>query len=77
MLSPLTILSPDQGKLTPAPRSVGQFDARLLADIADCIAEPEAPASAGSRVAAMAAFLRGKLRLRATPAARPPLPVEP
>ncbi len=41
MLSPLMILSLDQGKLTTAPPSVGQFDAHLLKDIAGCIAEAE------------------------------------
>lgn len=62
MLSPIMILSLDQGKLTPAPRSVGPFDTRLLEDIADCIAEPENPASAGSRAAGVLAFIRRSLR---------------
>jgi len=61
MLSPLMILSLGQGKLTPAPRSVGPFDTRLLEDIADCIAEPEIPASAGSRTAGVLAFIRKRL----------------
>ena len=62
MLSPLMILSLDQGKLTPAPRSVGPFDTRLLEDIADCIAEPEVPSSAGPQTAGLMAFIRKSLR---------------
>lgn len=64
MLSPLMILSLDQGKLTPAPRSVGPFDARLLEDITDCFAEPEVPASAHPRTAGVLAFIRNSLRFR-------------
>ncbi len=33
MLSPLMIISTDQGNLKPAPRSLGPFDAHLLDDI--------------------------------------------
>lgn len=33
MLTTLMILSPDQGRLAPAPRRIGQFDARLLEDL--------------------------------------------
>ncbi|GAA3084982.1 hypothetical protein GCM10010520_34450 [Rhizobium viscosum] len=62
MLSPLMILSLDQGKLTSAPRSVGQFDARLLEDIADCIAEPAMPAPAGPQTAGLVAIVREGLR---------------
>lgn len=62
MLSPLMILSLDQGRPAPAPRSVGQFDARLLEDIADCIAEPEVRASADPKIAGMIAFIRKSLR---------------
>jgi len=65
MLSSLMILSLDQGKLTPAPRSVGQFDARLLEDIADCIAKPEVPSSADQRAAGIMAFIRKSLFLPA------------
>ena len=38
MLSTLTILSMDQGKLTTAPRSIGQFDARPLTAAGDGLA---------------------------------------
>ncbi len=33
MLTPMTIVSFDQGNLKPAPRSIGDFDSRLLIDI--------------------------------------------
>lgn len=33
MFTTLMIVSLDQGKLHPAPRSIGQFDAHLLRDI--------------------------------------------
>jgi CRISPR/Cas system CMR subunit Cmr4 (Cas7 group RAMP superfamily) len=61
MLSPLMILSLDQGKLAPAPRSVGPFDARLLEDVADCIAEPKVPAAADPQTAGLMAFIRKRL----------------
>lgn len=62
MLSPLMILSLDQGRLSPAPRSVGQFDARLLTDIAGCIAAAKTPPSAGPKVAGPIALIRERLR---------------
>ncbi|MBL0373025.1 hypothetical protein JJB09_13400 [Rhizobium sp. KVB221] len=40
MLSPLMIISLDQGNLAIVPRSIGQLDARLLEDIKDCLPVP-------------------------------------
>lgn len=76
MLSPLMILSLDQGKISPAPRSVGQFDARLLTDIAGCIAAAETSPYAGPKVTGPIALFRERLRgwlvLPASGALRPP-----
>lgn len=74
MLSPLMILSLDQGKLTPAPRSVGPFDARLLEDITDCIAEPEVPPAADPQTAGLMAFIRKRLLLWQARSVNRPLP---
>jgi hypothetical protein len=62
MLSPLMILSLDQGKLAPAPRSLGQFDARLLTDIAGCIAASKATLPAEPKAAGPIALIREKIR---------------
>lgn len=74
MLSPLMILSLDQGKPTPAPRSVGPFDAHLLEDIADCIGEPEIPSSADPQTAGLIAFIRKSLQFWPARSVNRPLP---